>query len=146
MYNIQEESIISCREELDTISKINWEETANYNTGFIGADWGLLEKLEEIDSTKFYTVRDGDKIIGYALFIVNPMINREGYLVANNNVIFVLKEYRNEGIGDSLLKYIEDDLRKMGVYIVGIPLKKESPLMERNGYMLDEYNYTKRIG
>ena len=60
-----------------------------------------------------YTVRDNDVLVGHCGMMVFPAL-RDQLLYASDEFIYISPKYRGKCF-DRLLKYIEDDLAKMGV-------------------------------
>lgn len=102
--------------------------------------WTRYEAMEA--SNQFYaiTVRDSGTIVGYSGFIFQPHLHYEDTLVAQNDVLFLKKEYRLGTAGIRLLKYSEECMKNLGAHKVTWHVKYSNDfrnILYRMGY-LDE--------
>jgi ribosomal protein S18 acetylase RimI-like enzyme len=121
--------------------------------------YGLVRSYEDEISKNandyFYIALDGEKVIGY---IICEIIKRNIYNIFPKDIdylqvndIYVLKEYRNEKIGEKLLKIIEEKAKSKGIgHILITTATKDAEIIrrfyERNGYKIWTQIFFKNIG
>jgi GNAT superfamily N-acetyltransferase len=101
-------------------------------------------------------VREYEKLIGYAIFVVkpgkftpggHPHYQRHGW--AMNDIIWLHPEHRNLGIGGQFVEYWEADLFARGIHVVHVNTKVSHPelafLLKNCGYAKIEEGYEKRL-
>lgn len=104
--------------------------------------------MENDGNFVFFTARDKNNIVGYVAFFINPNMHYMTSLQAVQDVLYVLPEYRGQGLGERLIQASDGYLRDRGVDMVYHHVKtyKEfGPLLERNGYTHLENIYAKRL-
>ena len=85
----------------------------------------------------FITYRDNsEEIGGFAAFYCNDKINRIGYL----SMIAVLPNMRKNGVGQSILCFVEKYSLQNGMYVIKLEVKKSNNTAQRfymkNGYRI----------
>lgn len=102
--------------------------------------WVRYETMENFNQFYAITVRDDNVIVGYSGFIVQPHLHYEDVIVAQNDVLFLKKEYRLGTTGIRLLKYSEQCMKDLGVNKITWHVKYSNDfrsILYRMGY-LDE--------
>jgi GNAT superfamily N-acetyltransferase len=133
-------------DELWPLLESNFVEAVRHKDKFeLNPDRVTYVTAENSGYFKLYTARDGEKLIGYAAYFIQPSQHYATY-VAVNDVLYVTDEYRNKDVARSLLSYAEADLKEDDVSLISFCLKRQSDLPTSLGYVLEEYKYTKYIG
>lgn len=102
--------------------------------------WVRYETMEKFNQFYAITVRDDNVIVGYSGFIVQPHLHYEDVIVAQNDVLFLKKEYRLGTTGIRLLKYSEQCMKDLGANKITWHVKYSNDfrsILYRMGY-LDE--------
>ena len=96
----------------------------------------------------YYIYICNNKVVGFLSFYIHH------YLHHNSNTgeiveLVVNPEYRNQKIGENLLKFIENLAREKSLEEIELSTstysKNAHRFYERNGYLMNHYNYTKKI-
>ncbi len=80
-------------------------------------DWDQYRQMERLNLLKIFTARDGEKLIGYDIFIVGPHRHATGSCVAINDMTYVLPEYRGF-TAVMLMKKTDKALKDMGASLI----------------------------
>jgi len=102
--------------------------------------WTRYESMELNKQFYAVTVRDNGVLIGYSGFILQPHLHYEDILVAQNDVLFLKKQYRLGATGIRLLKYSEQCMKQLGANKITWHVKYSNDfrkILYRMGY-LDE--------
>lgn len=94
------------------------------------------------------TIRDNNKLVGYWALEYFKHSQSNNIIVANNQTIYVLPEYRKNNISVDFIKFTEDLLKKYGVdqIFVGVnPNLKTDILFKRLKYSLNEVIMSKKL-
>lgn len=125
----------------------HYREIAHFQDIELKPDWQRYYKLEELGSIRIYTARnDADELIGYAIYFVGKNAHYRDSLQANQDILFLRKDYR--GAGGRLIKFADAELAREGVQAVYQHVKAAhnfGPLLERMNYKLVDYIYVKRL-
>lgn len=76
-------------------------------------DWEAYQRMENEGGLRFFSLREGQNLIGYASVIIDTDLHRDGLLIAHFRDIFLTKKKR--GYAARFVKYIERVLRTLGV-------------------------------
>ncbi len=76
-------------------------------------DWEAYQRMEAEGGLRFFALREGQNLIGYASVIIDTDIHRDGLLIANFRDIYITRAKR--GYAAQFVKYIERVLRTLGV-------------------------------
>lgn len=129
--------------EIEPFSLLHREEIGGHIPDI---DWGRYQTLDFNRSLKIYTARDGDKLIGYASFILDNYIHDRDMLVARNTAIYVSPDCRKKNTGIKFMQYSIDALFGFGVqrvYMSVKPKRDYSKSLERLGFKLEETVYSR---
>jgi ribosomal protein S18 acetylase RimI-like enzyme len=102
----------------------------------LSPDESMYEVMQHKGRLRCFTVRCGQDLIGYAVFF---LVRHAHYdmQVAQQDVLFVLKEHRRGRVGLNLIKYAETRLRAEGVDMITHHVKTTNgvqKVLERLGY------------
>jgi GNAT superfamily N-acetyltransferase len=144
------ETLTKVRKEIEYLIHKNWEETSVYkDTLALDPDWDTYEAAEKTGMLGIYTAREQEKLVGYLVVIANNHMHYKGHIFASNDILYLDPDYRKGFTGIKLIKFVEEDLKKMGVSVFNInttPLRPFGNLLERLGFNLIEQIYSKKLG
>ena len=125
--------------------KLNYEETGHLKSCGLDIDQETYLKLQDNNLLKVFTAKDGDDLIGIAVFLVTNHLHTQT-LESKNDTFFIHPKYR--GYGYSFMRYCERELALIGVeciYFYVKPYHDWSPLLKRTHYQLEETTYKKQL-
>lgn len=127
----------------------HWQEIATFLDIPLDPDEARYQEAEDSGALRIYTMREGEMLIGYAVFVVCTNAHYSGSLQAVQDIVFVDPDYRRGGTGLKLLRYAERELRLEDVEVIYHHVKLAHPrlgsLLERMGYSPNETIYAKRL-
>lgn len=149
--NYQEEPLTEwLLNEIKPLLFEHWEEIAvNKDKIKLDPDYDSYLYLAKTGLLKVYTVRDNGKLVGYYSTLVTPHLHYRNNTYAINDLIFLIPEFRGKLVGLKLIKFAEQELKKLGVSVIMLHTKTEhsfSTIAERLGYSCVEETYSKYIG
>jgi len=124
-------------EEFEKVLQVNWDEVGPYNDKLdMEPDWPRYYALEEANAFYLLIARKDGVIIGYnASYVLrHPHTNA---LVGQNDLIYVVKEYRRSKIALKLIYLMDEALKIRGCTILSYNVKID---MDFSG-MLGEFGY-----
>lgn len=89
-----------------------------------------------------------NKMVGYSVNTLTPHLHYMDVMVCANDLLFVLKEYRNSPLGIKLIKETEKLARERGAQVMTWHAKPNTPLdkiLPRLSNNLHEHIYTKEL-
>jgi hypothetical protein len=106
--------------------------------GKLNMDWDYYLSASHAGKCKAVTVRDGSRLVGYALFFIGNNPDHKHILQATNSGIYLDEEYRGK-ISLQLIKKADEFLKNLGVKEINYLLKDDriGRLLGRNGYKSD---------
>ena len=122
----------------------------------IAADLGIpfnpdFEKylgMEKAGLLRCFTVRIAGDLVGYAVFFVHQNLHHSTSLWAVQDVLFLEKSLRRQGIGREFIDWCDSQLREEGVQMV-IHLVRDfadfSPTLKKLGYSRIETAWGRRL-
>ena len=134
--------------EIKPLLEEHYLEIAKYKDIPLVPDWGSYEKLDELGIMKIFTCRSSEdnKLLGYSIYFVKPHLHYSTCLVAMQDILFILPEYRGRGL--KFIVWCDEKLKEMNVNLVVHHVKAANnfgPALERIGYELMDLIYTRRI-
>ena len=148
--NFQRERVHDLWPELAPIYAKHWEELAYFKEFELAPDKARYELMENMDKLRCYTVRKEGELIGYGVFVIDLGLHYATTRQSNQDVIFLLPEYRHGRVGLQFLKYIMAQLIEEGVQVDYQHVKNGHPqlgrLLEYLGYEVVDVIYGKRLG
>jgi len=143
----QEEQIEDILEEMKPMLVKHWEELANYkDIRPLDVDWDNYIDLNRLLYIRVFTVRDNNKLIGYASFYISNNLHYKSWRHAANDVYYLDQAYRKNGLGIKMFEEVETWLKDMGVKSVVVMDKVDhshQKFFNNMGYKLIEQNYEK---
>lgn len=128
----------------------HWDEIARHKEHIkLNPDYDKYISLERMGVVHVVTARNDGCLIGYAINFVAPNMHYQDWLYSVNDIIYISIDYRKTGAGYRLLRFMEKELKKIGVTNIHLSMKLAhdfGPLMESLGYTAIERLYEKFIG
>jgi GNAT superfamily N-acetyltransferase len=141
----QKESWVRCWPEIKVTAQDHYAEVGE-TEGAVNVE--ALSAQENSGKLVCFTVRDGEKLVGYWW---GQMFNSEllgGSLCAFNQALYVNQVFRGTGIGKMLNEFVEASLRQMGVvrvYVGSRSHKSIVPILTHLGYEESEVILEKKL-
>lgn len=144
----QHENYGNVKKDIKPLIIKHWEEIAlNQDIIELNPDWDAYAKLDMGGSLRVFTVRtDNEQLVGYFVVIVSRSLHYSDHLFANNDIIFLLPEYRKGTTGIKLIDFAERELKAEGVTSLNINTKDHQSfdaILLRRGYQMIERVYSK---
>jgi GNAT superfamily N-acetyltransferase len=143
------ESMAAVLEEIKPLLWEHWAEIAHYADIPLDPNWPWYEGAEAAGQLRIYTVRDQRfALVGYCIYVVAPGLHYKSHTYANQDILFLLPEYRRGRIGRDLVRFTEGQLKGEGVGIVLQHVKVKydfGPMLKRDGYEPIDTVYGKRL-
>jgi hypothetical protein len=144
----QRENARDVFDELMPLFEQHWREIAHYNDIALAPDREAYYAAEDVGALRVFTLRDGLRLIGYGVYFVKHNLHYSGCLMAAQDVLFLLPEFRKSRLGLSLITQCDAALATEGVQVVHQHVKLAhdfGPLLKRIGYEAIETIYVKRL-
>lgn len=142
MIEIQKEKLVDIVDEIQNLLKDHYEElTLNKERVVLKPVWKRYFDMENNGIFHAITMREQKVIIGYSGWIVQPHLHYEDIIVAQNDVLFLHKNYRQGTTGIRLLKFSENEMKKLGAHKITWHIKDSndfSPILSRMGYSKED--------
>ena len=148
MITFQEETLDQIRgKELEDILKLHAEELPDFSFS-PKPDWKVYQQLEDMNILHIVTARDNKKLVGYCVSIIAVHHRYKNTVIAENDVHYLLPEYREGWTGYKFLKHVIQLLKARNVNIILHNMKVDHsylPLTERLGFKLIEYKVAMEV-
>ncbi len=142
-------------DEVQPLLLAHWREIAQHQDIPLDPDRDLYAKMEDLGCLRCFVAREIDadnkpgRIIGYSAFVVRPALHYRGSIQAQQDVVFLLPDYRRSRIGVQLIAFADEQLRLEGVQVVHQHQKNAHPalgaVLSRMGYEAVETIWSKRL-
>ena len=147
MITITVEKFADCWDDIVTLAKAHWEESMQWQHGHqpFNPSKERYQAYEDAGCLVLFVVRDDGRYAGHGIMYVTPSMHTQA-LIATEDLMFLLPEYRKGGIGRKLYKFVEDTMWAMGVTEISVTAKPNSPaskLLESLGCTLVDLVYSK---
>ena len=146
MTTYQSEDPSTFIEELRKIIPEHYDELCVTKDFPLMPDYEAYGRLYMANMLRCITVRKGQELIGYALFIAQPHLHYKSCTTAFEDIYFLRKDYRTGRTGIRLFQFAEDVLKKEGVHRLVMHTKihlDNSRLFEHLGYKFTDKLFTK---
>lgn len=148
MITFQEETLKQIRgRELDDMLKLHVEELSKFSSK-LDPDWNVYQKLEDNNLLHIVTARDNEKLVGYYVSIIATHHHYKNSIIAENDIHYVLPEYRKGWLGYKFLKQVIQFLKKRKVDIILHTMKEDHsylPITKRLGFKLIDYKLAMEV-
>jgi hypothetical protein len=112
----------------------------------LAPDFEMYALIDQANKLRIYTVRVGEMLVGYAVFLLAPDMFVKSRLQAVCNLVYLEWEYRRGYTGTNLLKFANRELRDEGVGMVSHVVNERNPglsiLLKRMGAHKSEEIWT----
>ena len=91
---------------------------------------------------------DGEKIVGYSVFIITTALHYSDLTIAQNDILYVHPDYRRGKWGVKLIRSSEDVIKKRGIKIIMWHGKENtdfSDIMPKMGYIVQDIIFSKEL-
>lgn len=106
------------------------------------------DRLEKAGILRVFTARDGLKLAGYSVFVVQSHPHFKEVKQAKQEILFLSPEYRGKHNGIKFIRWCDDELKKEFVNVVYQHVNKDhdfSPILKKIGYELIDLIYGRRL-
>ena len=145
MITYQEELFKDIYEEMKPLLELHWEELAvNKDIRPLDVDVEGYTRVNEAGLLRIYTVREDNKLIGYAAFVINRSLHYKTWTSAICDVYYIDPVKRKSGLGLEFFKLIVLWLRGYKVNSILTQDKVHKPhkaFFEALGFKAIETNY-----
>ena len=136
------EELMDVWKEAESLLKEHYNElTLNKEVMKLSPDWVSYFLIEAKKGLIIITAREDGKLVGYAAFFIGQHMHYKDSKTAQNDVLYMHKDYRRGFMGVRLIKESEKHLKHEGVVKVFWHIKDSNnfyPIMDRLGYSKEE--------
>lgn len=134
--------------EITPLLERHWWEISTYLDIPLDPDVERYNVMDDAGLLRCYTARFNGELIGYVVLIC-ASLHYKSTKIANQDVLFLLPEYRRGRAGIGLIKFAEERLRQEGFSVIYQHQKIEHPalgvVLEKIGYKKIEHIWAKRL-
>lgn len=135
--------------ELEPILEAHYLEIAAYLDIPLKPDFNSYWEAERLGILRLYIVRKYGEAIGYNVVFMRKNMHYSTSAQAAQDILYVMAEHRQEGIGRELVRFSNRQLAAEGVQVLAHHVKAKHPalghILETEGFELQEYVYTIRL-
>ena len=140
IYNEETSSTILNRKDF---LEIHYDELALHKDAIpLDPDYDRYLSLEAKKQLKVFTLRtDDQELIGYAVFIITPMLHYKSTVCAANDLLYIDRKYRQGMTGVKFIKYCESKIKEYGADKITWHVKESNnfvPILKRMGYITED--------
>jgi hypothetical protein len=132
------ESYVNVKNEIKPLLDEHWKEIALHQDDIkLEPNWNAYSRMAEQGALRVYTARKSGQLVGYFVVFVLPSMHYMRHLFANNDILFLKKAERKGTTGIRLIKFAVEELKKEGVTLINVNVKKKQdfgPVMEHIGF------------
>lgn len=143
------ESFDAVYDEVEPLLIEHYEEIAHRKDKIkFNPDRERYRMLEGAGVLHIVVARDKGELVGYFVSFIAPHLHYQETTVAQNDVLFVRKDYRGSSVALRLFQFAEAKLKELGVDCVVLHMKVDYPFekfAEALNYKKFEYNYIKYL-
>lgn len=137
-------------DEAAPLLKSHWDEIAkNKQLLYINTDMGAYQRAEDAKRLVIVTARSGFRLVGYFVWALNPHPHYKHVTVAEEDLHYLLPEFRKGLNGYLLIKEALKAAKDVGADLCSVREKvgMEHPaIMKRLGLTATDIVYTKTLG
>lgn len=148
-YNI--EPLSGCWSEIEAIGRAHWQETMEYYRGKqpYAPSYDRYNSYDKAGWLITFTARNSEtgQMVGYSLMYLVPSMHTQT-MIATEDTIFLLPEYRRGRNGLRFHQFIEAELRERGAREIVVTAKPGSAacrLLEHIGFSVINHQYSKHL-
>lgn len=137
-------------EEITPLLEKHFHEIAHFQDIPLKPNFQRYIDIDRAGCLRTFTARDEfQKLVGYAVFFVQPNIHYQTSLQAVQDVIYLEKSQRGAGIGKLFIAWCDEELKLDGCQAVYHHVKENHKALgkcvESLGYKLVDLIYTRRL-
>ena len=95
----------------------HWDEVVK-DSRPLEPDWEMFRSMEKIGALVSYVVRKENEVVGYTVFLLQPNTHSKSVKTAFCDAVFLRKDCRQNGLGQSFISYCDEELEKLGVQMI----------------------------
>ena len=148
MITYQEEDAETFRGDVEPLLTAYYDETIVDLGLKFDADFAAYIDANERGRMVCIGARDDGKVIGIACFFITPYLYSRNYILAIQDLLYIVPEYRKGWTGIRLIKTAEKLLKSRGVGMIDLvcrPHMDNTSLYERLGYKYAEKRFSKLV-
>ena len=116
MITYQVEKFSEVKPEMEDLIKMHYDEVALHKEYIpLDPDWDRYSLMEKNGALFIATARNDGDLKGYSWFFISNHIHYKSTKVAANDVLFLHPDYRKGTTGVKLIKFSEEELKKLDV-------------------------------
>lgn len=135
--------------ETSALQREHWDEIArNKHLMVLSPDIEQYRRIEQAGMLFAVFAYDGDRMIGYSINILSVNLHYSSLLMANNDLLFIAKEYRAGRVGVRLIEETKRLAAKRGARLMLWHAKEETPLaaiLPRMGCTVQDIIYSQEL-
>jgi hypothetical protein len=138
----------NCFEEIRRLLQLHYEEVSLIKNYPLNPDYSLYMLMDSKDLIKVILCKKDNQIIGYIVFALSKHLHYQDCLVANEDIYFLMPEYRQGRTGIRMFKFAEEYLKSINVDMIKYSTKvhlDKSSIFEYLGYENTEKVFTKML-
>jgi hypothetical protein len=136
-FTYKAETLSECREELDRLFPLHYEEIALFRDRIrLEPDWPKYEQAENAGILKIFTVRAGGELVGYYVGSLITHPHYASHRMLFTDIFFLRSDYRRGLAGLDFLRAIREEAKRLGAEYLHIGTKLHhdlGALIERLG-------------
>jgi hypothetical protein len=140
--DFQRETLFDVIEEVQPLLDAHYEELCvNRDTVKLSPRWDVYAEMERLGCFIVLTAREGGKLAGYSAYFLQPHMHYSGFVVAQNDLFYVVDEYRKGAAALRFLRYCEREMKDLGAQKLVYHCKPQNnfaPILRRMGYADEE--------
>lgn len=143
----QEESIMDVWDEMEPIAIKHHDEVSSHKDIPLNLDKLIYSSLDKSGVLKFFTIRDGQRLIGYASLVASKHPHYD-IKCSYQDGLFLDAAYRGKLVGFKFIQWCDDNLKKDGVTLSTQNVNKNhnfGRMLTKIGYDLTDLMFTRRL-
>jgi GNAT superfamily N-acetyltransferase len=144
----QEEAFKDVQPQIVAIMDDHWHEVTLRPKTDLDPDWTRFFTIDAAGLLTVVTARDNDKLVGYVVLIMVPLLHYRSVQCAHDDAFFLKKDYRKGLTGSKLIQAAEDIMRAKGANRIAFHEKPSVPtgrLFKWRGYDVEEIIWMKEL-
>lgn len=124
------------------------EEIEHYKDIPLEPDFEAYVVSQRSGRLRIFTCRRDGVLCGYSVFFVLRALHSKNSIQAIQDLLFLEKGSRNQGLGKAFIQWCDERMKEEGVQVVYQHLKarhNHGPLLETIGYELMDLVYARRL-
>lgn len=114
----------SLRGEAAPMFEAHWREASSDLSVPVDVAWEHYQRFELFGLEVCIAARDGDRLVGYAVYVLHPSLHYRGLLVGEADVFYLEPAYRRGWTGVRLFQCAEQVLRHRGAHVMQTRVKE----------------------